>query len=1026
MVKHLFLRICFTLSLLLFAFVAGYAQEGVVKGTVTDATDGTTLPQASVIVKGTTIGTVTDIDGNYSISVEPFTILIVSYLGYITQEIEVQPNTTVDFALQPSALALEEIVVIGYGVQKKEDATGSVTAIDSDEFNAGAITSPEKLVTGKVPGVSIVNDGGAPGASSTIRIRGGSSLSATNDPLIVIDGVPVDNQQISGMRNPLNLLNPNDIESVTVLKDASATAIYGSRASNGVLIITTKKAQKGFFGEGSNISVTYNGKVSYSTIPKMLEVYGADEFRQLVTDRYPSQVGLLGNASTDWQDEIYDNAFGQDHYLSIAAYTKYLPIRFSYGYSNNNGILMTDNLKRNTLGLNLNPSFFDDHLQINLNAKAVFIKNHFADRGAIGAAIQYDPTKPVHSDVVYHPNYQDGDSTIYLDPTTYGGYYAWIQQNGSDLPVGQGSSNPVAMLNQRIDESNVNRILGNIQFDYKFHFLPELRANLNLGYDYSKSDGNIYVGWDGKISEIALRPISDAAFSYDPLYGGGVDNYYEQEKKNELLDFYLNYVKDVDAINSRIDIMAGYSWQHFYRKNYSINSNIKNTPLPGYTDTIDDPTEYYLLSYFGRFNYTFNNRYLLTFTLRNDNTSRFAKGNRDGWFPSVAFAWKLDQEGFMSNLDALSQLKIRVGWGVTGQQDIGQGDYPYLAQYTFSQPDAYYQLGNVFYRTLRAEGYDDNIKWEETETVNIGLDFGFFKNRIYGSFDYYIRTTKDLINEIPVPAGTNLTNYILTNVGDLENRGFEFSIMTRPVATAEVDWEIGLNATVNKNEITKLTAIDDPDYPGVPEGFISGGVGNRVQIHSTGFPSYSYYVYEQVYGTDGKPIQGMYVDRNGDGQITDDDRYHYKSPNPDFWFGISSRLNYKNWDFGFSGRASFGNYVYNNIESENSVYERLYRPEGPYLGNITTTVTNTDFVNPQYLSDYYVQDGSFFRMDYITLGYLFKGIISGKANLHVSFTCNNAFLISDYEGIDPEIHLGLDNRIYPRPRVWVFGLNLQF
>ncbi len=980
--------------MLILIYTTGYSQGGEVTGTVTDAIDGSTLPGTSVLVKGTTTGTITDVDGKYSIMVEPNTTLVFSYIGYETKEILVQPNTTVNITLQPTAKALEEVVVIGYGVQKKDDATGSVSAIDSKEFNAGSITSPTELVSGKVPGVQIVDGGGAPGSETTIRIRGGSSLQASNDPLIVIDGVPVDDEGISGMRNPLNFLNPNDIESITVLKDASATAIFGSRASNGVLIITTKKAEEGVSEEGMPLGFplkfSYSGKVSLNTPTKMVEVYDTGMFRQLIRERYPDRTDMLGNASTDWHDEIFKNAFGTDHYLSITGALKVLPFRVSVGYSNEDGTLKTDNLKRTTLAASLNPTFFDDHLKVNINAKGMFIKNRFADRGAIGAAIQMDPTKPVHGDT-----------------SAYGGYYAWLQANGE--PVDLATTNPVALLEQRQDESDVNRFVGNAQLDYKFHFLPELRANLNLGYDYSKSDGTIFVP-------------KDAAFEFDPKYGGGVDNMYEQEKKNELLDFYVNYVKDIDEISSNINLMLGYSWQHFWRKNYSINSNVANTPE--LTDTIDDPTEYYLLSYFGRFNYTLNDKYLLTFTLRNDNTSRFSKDTRQGWFPSVAFAWKIHRESFMKNVDILSQLKLRLSYGITGQQNIGQGDYPYLARYTLSQPDARYLLGNTYYYTIRPEGYDANIKWEETSTINIGFDYGFAKDRYYGTLDFYYRETKDLLNIIPVPAGTNFTNYILTNIGDLVNKGVEFSIFTRPVITDDMSWEVGFNATYNENEITKLTATDDPDYLGYETGGISGGVGNNVQMHTVGYPAYSFFVYEQVYDADGKPIQGMYVDRNGDGEITNDDRYHYKDPAPDFIFGISSRINYKNWNFSFSGRANFGNYVYNNVESENAVYQRLYRPEGPYLSNVSTAVEKTDFVNPQYLSDYYVQDGSFFRMDYITLGYLFK--LKEYVNLHLSFTVNNAFLITNYEGLDPEIHLGIDNRIYPRPRSYVFGINLQF
>ena len=994
------------LSLLFLGYMTGIAQTGEVTGTVTDASDGQTLPGVTILIKGTTIGTTTDVEGNYTIMVEPDAILVFSYVGYETQEIMVQPNTIVNVALNVGLAELEEFVVIGYGVQKKEDATGSITAIDAKAFNTGAITAPSELITGKIAGVQITNGGGAPGSETTIRIRGGSSLSASNDPLFVIDGVPVDNEGISGMRNPLNTINPNDIETFTVLKDASATAIYGSRASNGVIIITTKKGVKG--KEGKPFHLSYNGNFALSTPTKKIDVLSTDEFRALEHEHYPGQVNMMGDASTDWQDEIFRNAFGMDHYLSLSGAYKILPYRFSAGYSDQDGILKTDNLKRTTLSAALNPTLFNNHLQINFNVKGMFIKNKFADRGAIGAAMQYDPTKPITSDSIYSGFYLDENNDTIPFQTNYGGYNVWTQDNGR--PVAMGSSNPVAMLNMRDDKSDVNRVIGNIQLDYKFHFLPELRANLNLGYDRSKSEGSIIVP-------------EYAPWVFDPVHGGGTYNKYEQEKKNEVLDFYLNYVKYVDNIESRFDVMAGYSWQHFWRKDYSINGNYSGT---WNLDTIDNPTEYYIISFFGRFNYSFKDRYLLTFTLRDDGTSRFSPDTRWGLFPSVALAWKILDEPWMQNTNTLSQLKLRLGYGVTGQQNIGQGNYPYLPIYTYSQINAQYQFDTTFITTLRPEGYDANIKWEETTTYNIGLDYGFAGDRFYGSLDFYYRKTEDLLNVIPVPAGTNLTNYILTNIGDMENRGVEFSITTRPIVKENLLWEVSFNATYNKNEITKLTAIDDPDYLGVATGGISGGVGNTVQMHSVGYPKNSYFVYEQVYDANGDPIEGMYVDRNGDGEITDDDRYHYKDPDADFYFGISSYLQYKNWNFSFAGRANFGNYMYNNVSSENGVYQRLYRPEGPYLGNATSDVTTINFVTPQYLSNYFVQDGSYFRMDNIRLSYLFDNIISDKVSLSISATVNNAFVITRYKGLDPEIHGGIDNRIYPRPRVYVLGINLQF
>jgi len=699
-----------------------------------------------------------------------------------------------------------------------------------------------------------------------------------------------------------------------------------------------------------------------------------------------------------------------DHYLSAMGAVAMVPYRVSYGFSDQDGILKTDNLKRHTLSAALNPTFFDDHLQVNVNVKSVFIKNFFADRGAIGAAMQYDPTKPITSDSTYNVFFDDANGDPDSLMTDYGGYWAWVQSNGTGQPVEQGSSNPVALLNMREDKSDVSRLIGNVQLDYKFHFLPDLRANLNLGLDNSNSEGSVFVP-------------DIAPWSFDPLNGGGVKSNYEQDKKNELLDFYLNYVTDFEEISSSINVMGGYSWQHFKRENNNFSTNVMETIV---NDSSFDATESYLVSFFGRFNYAFKDRYLLTFTLRNDGTSRFSEDTRWGLFPSVAFAWKILDEPWMDGSRVLSQLKLRTGYGVTGQQNIGQGDYPYLPRYTFSDGQAQYQFGDTYYTTLRPEGYDANIKWEETTTWNIGLDYGFSGDRFYGSLDYYFRETKDLLNFIPVPAGTNLTNFILTNIGDMESKGLEFNITAKPIVKQDLLWEITLNATYNENKITKLTAVDDPEYLGVLTGGISGGVGNTVQVHSVGHPASSYFVYEQVFDNDGNPIEGLYVDQNGDGEITDADRIHYKDPTAKFYFGIASSVQYKNWTFSFSGRADFGNHVYNNVSSENGVYERLYRPEGPYLGNVTSDVLDINFVTPQYLSNYFIQDGSYFRMDNITLSYYFENLTNQNLNLGLSLTVNNAFVITQYNGLDPEISGGIDNRIYPRPRIYALGVNLQF
>lgn len=1003
------------LTVMIFLMMIGvstvFAQTGKVQGTVTDASDGSPLPGATIQIKGTTAGTVTDMDGKYSIDVQGSATLVFSYIGYETEEVAAKPGATLNVSLKPTPANLNELVVIGYGVEKKKDATGSVSAVSSKDFNKGAITSPADLLAGKVAGVQITNGGGAPGTGSVIRIRGGSSLSALNDPLIVVDGIPLDNTAVAGMRNPLNSINPNDIETFTVLKDASATAIYGSRATNGVIMITTKKAKK-----GQPLRVNYTGNFSYYTVPKMKEVYDANSYTDLMNERYAGQdnvLGLLGNSAADWQSQIYQNTFGMDHNVSLSGAYKTMPYRFSIGYTDQNGILKTDKLNRTTLNGVINPSFFDDHLKISLNVKGTFVKNQFANQGAIGSALRFDPTQSIHSDSTYVVHFNDANGNPDSTTTDYGGYYTLTQTSG--MPVSLAPANPVALLDLTDDHSNVNNLIAGFQVDYQFHFLPEMSAHLNLATERTNGKGENIVP-------------EYASWTYDPVHGGGVYNNYSQNKKNDLLDFYLNYEKRLESIKSTFKMMAGYSWQHFYRKNYSENGNYSKT---WNLDTVNDPTEYYLVSFFGRFNYSLKDRYLLTFTLRDDGTSRFSPDTRWGLFPSAAFAWQIMNEPWMKGNSLFSQLKIRLGYGVTGQQMISLGNYPYLPRYTYSQNTAAYQLGNVFYLTLRPEGYNAGIKWEETTTYNVGLDYGFFQDRIYGSIDIYKRITKDLLNFIPVPAGANLTNYLLTNIGNLENKGVEFSIYGRAISKADLSWTIGFNATYNKNKITRLTATDDPNYLGVETGGILGGVGNNIQMHSVGYPASSFFVYQQVYDENGKPIEGLYVDRNGDGQITNADKYHYKSPAADFWFGISSNLQYKNWSFAFSGRANFNNYVYNNVNSANAVYRELYHPEGPYLANIATAVKETGFYNPQYFSDYYIENASFFRMDMISLSYLFKDLTkasSGKTplNLGVSFTMNNAFVITKYSGLDPEVNGGIDNNIYPRPVTYVLGVNLQF
>lgn len=1001
--KQVNLRVCRMILPLLFGLflsLSAYAQQVSVKGHVKDST-GEPVIGANVVVKdNSSIGTITDLNGNFVLSVPQNSTLVISFIGYKPVEMKAAPSVTV--TLHEDAVMLQEAVVIGYGTVKKNDVTGSVMAIDADKMVKGMATSASDLLVGKAAGVSVITDGGAPGAGATIRVRGGSSMSASNDPLIVIDGVPVDNTEIKGMGNPLSTVHPNDIETFTILKDASATAIYGSRASNGVIIITTNKGQSG------RVKVDYSGTFSISTKSNTVDVMKAEDFRNFVIEKFGEnslQANALGKTSTDWQDEIFRTAFSTDHNVSVSGAVPHMPYRVSVAYTNENGILKTSNMQRLTGAINLNPNFFDKKLNIQLNVKGVYNKNRFADRAAIGLATQYDPTQPV-----------------YMEGNPYGnGYFMYMKQEGDKAsPIDIGLANPVAMLEEKDDKSTVYRSIGNAQIDYKFHFLPELRANLNLGYDVSKSKGDVIIADNS--------PLTYCTGNFKN--GFGENSHYTQLKRNTLLDFYLNYANTFGV--NYIDVMAGYSWQHFY--NSTTNSYhysaayAEKTGEEFYKKGDDYASESYLVSFFGRLNYTLLNRYLVTFTLRNDGSSRFSPDNRWGLFPSVALAWKLNEESFLKNVNAISDLKLRLGYGVTGQQNLGNGDYPYMARYMYSKAGANYYFGDTEYSLIAPQPYDQNLKWEETTTWNVGIDYGFLNGRITGTIDYYFRKTKDLLNTVTAPAGTNFSNQLLTNVGTLENKGFEFSINAHAVSTQDWNWNIGYNISYNKNKITKMTFNDDPNYAGVIHGGIDGGTGYNALIHRVGEAFNSFYVFEQIYGPDGKPIEGAYVDQNGDNQINDADLICFKKAAPDVFMGLTSQLSYKNWDFSFALRGSFGNYVYNNVQSNREAYEgaNMYDQTG-FLKNRLTSARSTDFKNAQYRSSYYVQNASFVRMDNISLGYTFNKLFNDKQSARVYATVQNPFVITKYKGLDPEISgEGIDNNIYPRPRVFMIGLNLNF
>lgn len=993
MVLPLLIGLCLSLG--------AFAQQISVKGHVKDTT-GEPVIGANVLLKGTTNGTITDINGNFILNVPQHSTIEISFIGY--KDVEVKAAASINVTLQEDAVMLDEAVIIGYGTVKKNDMTGSVTAIKPDKLNRGLTTNAQDMMTGKIAGVSVVSDGGTPGGGATIRVRGGSSLNASNDPLIVIDGLAMDNDGVKGLANPLSMVNPNDIESFTVLKDASATAIYGSRASNGVIIITTKKGER-----GAKPRVSYDGNVSLSSVRKTLKVMDGDEFRGFIEELWGTDSDAyrtLGDADTDWQDEIYRTAFSTDHNVTISGGLKNMPYRVSLGYTNQDGIVKTSNFERYTASLSLSPSFFDDHLKVNANLKGMYAKNRYADGGAIGSASSYDPTQSVYSDDEVHQKY-------------FGGYFQWTSSGQAlkddtwlTTSNGQAGVNPVSLLKMKDDRATSKSLVGNLELDYKFHFLPDLRLHVNGGMDLSTGKQNT-----------DISPYS------------GTNNYYgsygwdEVDKYNLSLNSFVQYMKELEK--HRFDVMAGYEWQHFHREGKSAYSGFyrdTHNEKPGEVfspSSSDWASENYLVSFFGRVNYTLLDKYLFTATVRQDGSSRFHKDNRWGTFPSFALGWKINEEAFLKDVDFLSDLKLRLGYGITGQQNIGS-DYSYFASYVENKKEAYYPiLGDG--STFRPNAYNKDLKWEKTTTYNVGLDFGFLNGRITGSADYYFRKTKDLINDVYVAAGTNFKNKVTSNVGSLENKGFEFSINTKPVVTRDFTWDLGFNITYNKNEITKLTSGDGDGYY-VATGDISPGVGNTIQAHAVGQPAYSFYVYQQVYDESGKPIEDTFVDRNGDGIINDKDRYFYKKPSADVLMGLTSKIIYKAWDFSFSLRSSLNNYVYNDIEAGRADCKPTSVYSFGALNNRPKMVLGNNFsgLNNYYMSDYYVQNASFLKCDNITLGYSFNKLFGAPIGGRVYAAVQNVFTITDYKGLDPEINGGIDNNIYPRPFVSLLGLSLNF
>ena len=978
----------------LFTTMSLQAQQKTVKGQIIDASQ-LPIPGVTITVQNKKTATISNAKGEFAIAVNQGDVLIFTSIGFAKVEKKVGNSDVLNLVMSEVTTGLDEVVVVGYGTSRKKDLTGAVTTINSKDFQTGVISTPEQLIAGKVPGVSIISNSGQPGAGSTIRIRGGSSLSASNNPLIVIDGVPLDNDAVSGASNPLSFINPNDIESFTVLKDASASAIYGTRASNGVIIITTKK------GKGA-MKINFSSVNSVSTLVKKVSVLSADQLRTIVNEKgSTAQKAMLGTANTDWQDAIYRQALATYNNLSISGQAGFLPYRISLGFQNQQGILKTDNLQRTSIGISLNPTFFENHLKVDINLKGSLQKARFGNTGAIGAAISFDPTQPIYA--------TEGKQR-------FGGYFEWLDKTSATGLVNLAGRNPLGLLEQRFDESSPQRSIGNIQLDYKFHFLPELRANLNLGYDISKGAGTVYES-------------DSSANGYLAGGVGGSNNSYKQTKSNTLLEFYLNYTKDLKSIESKFDILAGYSFNNYKTTNYNYPSY--NARGVKYVNT--DPAfpfntpENTLISFFGRANYAFKDRYFLTATLRRDGSSRFAPANRWGLFPSIALAWNVKDESFLKSSKVVSALKVRSSYGVTGQQD-GIGNYDYISYFALSAANASYQFGDTYLQGFRPGGFYSNRKWEETASTNLAIDYGLFDNRISGSVDFYVKNTKDLLNNIPQPAGTNFTAFIVANVGSMENKGVEFSINTQPIRKNNLTWNLDFNATYNQNTITNLTVVpQDKNYLGFPSGTIAGGIGGQFAfINAVGFSRNTFNLYKQVYNENGRPIEGVFVDQDGDGLINQNDLYKGKSSIPKVFLGMSNSVNFKKWNIGFVMRASFDNYVYNNNYSQSGVLNQI--TGNTVLYNASTNYLDTQFKgnSQQLLSDYYIQNASFLRMDNANVSYDFGKVLGGTANLRLNANAQNVFILTKYKGLDPEVSGGIDNNLYPRPRILALGLNLDF
>ena len=1003
-------------SYLIFSFFLIFSlqikAQFTLSGNVNDE-KGDAIIGAYIKIPNLNLATSTDITGDYTMkNISQGEIKIeFSAVGFlkVSKSINFSKDLILNIVLKEDIQLLDEAVVIGYGTARTKDLTGSAVAISEDKFLKGSLATPEQLIMGKVPGLKVTSNDGAPGSGSTLRIRGGTSINASNDPLIVIDGVPVDNGGIAGAANPLSLINPNDIESFVVLKDASASAIYGSRGANGVILITTKN------GEG-DLKITINQKTSLSTIAQYADVLSGDSLRNLIYNNgSANQIELLGdsNYNTNWQKEVFRNTIVND--FNVAVSKKYW--RFSYGNRVDNGLLKRDQFIRNNISLNLNPTLFNEQLKLEFNNKLVQTNSRFADRGALGAAY-FDPTKPVYS-----------------QNEVYGGFYEWTQNNGN--PNTLAAKNPVGLINQKNDLSSVQRYIGNSKFSYNPKFLPDLTFNYNAGFDFSKGEGTVEV-------------LSSSASGY---FSEGSFNRYNSNKRNYLSDAYINFNNRNDSSKNYLDITSGFSYQYW-------NSNSPNLPVYNQSEdsiiypAVENPffTENAIMSFYGRAIYNINDKYVINATLRRDGSSRFSPEARWGFFPSYSAAWIVSEEKFMSNFSKINYFKIRFGYGVNGQQD-GIGDYGYISNYFIGTSTAQYGFDNNFYYVYRPAGFDGNLKWEETRSNNLGIDFGLLNDRVSGSLDLYNKITSDLLATVSVPAGTNFTNQILTNVGGMSNKGIELNLNIGLIQEKDFNLSVSANFAYNQNRVTKLSLIEDTSTIGIQVGGIAGGIGNTVQIHSLNNPTFSFLLYEQLYDQSDLPIQvgeqatidinndgvidgtdkwqtiHAFNDRDGDGIISPSDKYIINKPIPDLLIGGAINLNYKNWYSSISFRSEIGGYIYNNIHSNAATYQSINGTQG-FLSNISSLYYESEVQNIsdyQLQSDYYLEKANFFRVDFFTIGYNVGDFLDNKVkNIDISISVQNLFLLTKYSGLDPEIGGGIDNNIYPRPRVFTLNLNFNF